>query len=606
MAGSASPKKTAEQHQEQQEVASSRRGFFAELAGLGKLWPYLRPQKTIIIIAALLVPAISALQTALPLIMQHAIDKGIIAKDQNVLLWSALLFFGCVVAEYAVRATQSVLSSLAVHRMIRELRAKLVRHVLKLKCSYHDKTLSGSLVTRATSDFDNLSESLNMGVLTSVVDIAVLTGCIIGMFSLDWHLAIYAVVIVPFVGMLVQWFSKSLKTAMMLARVKIAALNAYTQECFYGHATIKTLVAERDAVRKYGRLNVEYRDAQMGSVVLDALMFAVLEGIASVTIGVVLWMIVRDMQASTAISAGIAVAFVQYIQQLFEPLKQLGNKMAMLQGAFTSIDRIFTVLAKKKFVHGSGTVEQVRGQLSFRNVGFSYAAKDSGKDQAEQVLKDVSFQIEPGQSLAIVGATGSGKSTIIKLISRLYDGYSGSIALDGTEISVLDPQSVRRHVAIVPQDIVLFDGSIAFNITLGHPGITRAEIEEVCTKIGAHRFVSQLPGGYDFMIREQGANLSQGQRQVLAFARAMVRKPELIILDEATSSVDPASEQIIQQATAAMLAEKTVIVIAHRLSTIRKCTNILVLDKGRVIEEGTHDALLQKQGTYFGLSTAFA
>lgn len=606
MAKSERSSKSNTPHQEQHEVAASRRGFFAELAGLGKLWPYLRDQKSIIILAAVLVPAISALQTALPLILKHAIDKGILAKDQGVLFWSAIAFFSCVVAEYGVRAAQSVLSSLAVHRMIRSLRAKLVRHVLKLKCLFHDKTLSGSLVTRATSDFDNLSESLNMGVLTSVVDIAVLTGCIIGMFTLDWQLALYAVAIVPFVGALVQWFSKSLKTAMMLARVKIAALNAYTQECLYGHATIKTLVAERDAVRKYGKLNIEYRDAQMGSVVLDALMFAVLDGIASITIGVVLWLIVRDMQMESAISAGIAVAFVQYIQQLFEPLKQLGNKMAMLQGAFTSIDRIFTVLSKDEFVHGSGSLGQVRGRLAFRDVSFSYAAQDKVGEVAERVLKDVSFTVEPGQSLAIVGATGSGKSTIIKLISRLYDGYSGSIVLDGTEISYLDPLAVRSHVAIVPQDIVLFDGSIAFNIALDHPGVTRDDIEAVCKKIGAHAFVSRLPGGYDFMIREQGGNLSQGQRQVLAFARAMVRKPELIILDEATSSVDPASEQIIQQATAAMLAEKTVIVIAHRLSTIRRCTNILVLDKGRVIEEGTHEALLEKQGTYFGLSTAFA
>ena len=598
-----SKNKSANQ-QEQQEVAASRRGFFAEMAGLSKLWPYLRPQKKLIVAAAFMVPVISALQTALPLILKYSIDHGILENDSKALFWSAVLFFIVVLGEYAVRASQSVLSSLAVHRMIKSLRSKLVKHVLKLKCSFHDKTLSGSLVTRATSDFDNLSESLNMGVLTSVVDLAVLAGCIIGMFILDWHLAIWAVLVVPFVGMIVQWFSKGLKTTMMKARVKIAALNAYTQECLYGHATIKTLVAEKDAGQKYDELNIEYRDAQMGSVVLDALMFAVLDGIASITIGVVLWLIVKEFWAdagASALSIGIVIAFVQYIQQLFEPMKHLGNKMAMLQGAFTSIDRIFTILGKDDFVSGNGDVGKVKGRLSFKNVSFSYNTSN-----AHPVLHDVSFAINPGESLAIVGATGSGKSTIIKLVSKLYDGYKGSIALDDHEISYLDPQKVRQHIAIVPQDIVLFDGTLAFNISLNHPGITREQIINVCQKLGADRFIDRLPDTYDFKIKEQGANLSHGQRQVLAFARAMVRNPELIILDEATSSVDPGSEEIIQKATNTMLAEKTVIVIAHRLSTIRRCTNILVLEKGRIIEEGSHADLVAKQGAYFGLSTAFA
>ncbi len=596
-----SSKKSVEQ-QEQQEVAASRRGFFAELAGLSKLWPYLRSQKKLIVVAALMVPIISALQMGLPLILKYSIDHGILERDSKALFWSAVLFFVCVLAEYGVRASQSVLSSLAVHRMIKSLRSKLVRHVLKLKCSFHDKTLSGSLVTRATSDFDNLSESLNMGVLTSVVDLAVLLGCIIGMFVLDWHLAIWAVLVVPFVGMIVQWFSKGLKTTMMKARVKIATLNAYTQECLYGHATIKTLVAEKDAGKKYDELNIEYRDAQMGSVVLDAFMFAVLDGIASITIGLVLWLIVKEFWsegAASVISVGVVIAFVQYIQQLFEPMKNLGNKMAMLQGAFTSIDRIFTILGKDDFVSGNGEPGKVEGRLSFKHVSFSYS------NQGSPILHDVSFSINPGESLAIVGATGSGKSTIIKLVSKLYDGYQGSIALDDHEISYLDPQKVRQHIAIVPQDIVLFDGTIAFNISLNHPGITREQIIHVCKKLGADRFIERLPDTYEFRIKEQGANLSHGQRQVLAFARAMVRNPELIILDEATSSVDPGSEEIIQKATNTMLAEKTVIVIAHRLSTIRKCTNILVLERGRIIEEGSHAELVAKKGAYFGLSTAF-
>ncbi len=581
-----------------------RRGLATEFLGLGKLWPYLKSQKRLIVVAAVLIPVISALDTTLPLVLKYSIDHGISGKDDHALAMGALLFGLIVFGSYVSRASQSVVTSVAVHRMIKTLRMRLFGHVIDLNASYHDRSMSGALVTRVTSDFDNLSESLNMGVLTSLVDIAVLIGCVIGMFVLDWRLALTALFILPVVFFIVQWFSKAMKTAMLKARVKIAALNAFTQECFYGHQTVKLLTAEPAAASTYGKLNREFRDAQMGSVVLDAFMFAILDGIASITVGLALWFVVSDRLAGAALSAGVLVAFVQYVQQLFEPLKQLGNKMAMLQGAFTSIDRVFGVMNETAKIGGSKAVPSIKGDVEFRDVSFAYQA--SGAGGGTRILSDVTFKLDQGQTMAIVGPTGSGKSTLVKLLAKLYDGYDGQILLDGLDLKLLDPEALRLAMSIVPQDIVLFDGTIAFNIGLGRSTVSRQDIEAAAKEVGADDFIRRLGKGYDQEIREQGANLSHGQRQLIAFARALARNPGLVILDEATSSIDPDSEATIQAAIARILKGRTVIVIAHRLSTIRQCDRILVVDKGKIIESGKHDELLAQKGTYFGLHQAFA
>ncbi len=494
--------------------AATSSGFLSDLRGLRRLWPFLRRESRLIWIAAVLIPLISALQSALPLILRQTIDHGVIKGDTTKLLIGSAFYLIAVAAEYLARSGQTIASSLAVLRMIKTMRDKVMRHVLDLPASYHDRTLSGTLVTRATSDFDNLSESLNLGVLNSIVDVAVLIGCVVGMFLLNWHLALVALAILPPVTWVVQWFSAALKSAMTKARVKIATLNAYTQECFYGHTTIKLLRAEKTSAETYDKLNTEYRDAQMSSVILDAAMFAVLDGIASITLGLVLWLIVSGyIQGSagaswgSAITAGVLVAFVQYIQQLFEPLKQLGNKMAMLQGAFTSIDRVFGILGREERIGGIQQVSDVPGDVVFDDVNFSYQ-----KDTAHApVLRSVSFSLKSGQSLALVGATGSGKSTIIKLLTKLYEGYSGKITIGGRDLSLLEPTSLRSHMAVVPQDIALFDGTIAFNISLDRPGVSRDHVIKAAREIGAASFIERLPGSYDYEIREQGSNLSQGQ-----------------------------------------------------------------------------------------------
>ncbi len=579
------------------------RSSMDDFRNMRKLWPYLRPWKGRMIYACLLIPMILLTSSGIPLVIRHAVDDGMLKKDMSAVAHMAIAFLALVLMEYAFRAGQTMLMATSIHKMIRSLREVLVRHIIKLSSRYHDKNLSGALVTRATSDFDNMSESLNHGILTAVVDVAVVVGAIFGLFYLHWQLALAVTLIMPFIVLFVIVTSGAMKSTMLLARVKIASLNAYTQESLIGMTTLKLLTGEGSAAKTIETKAVEYRDAQMKTVILDAAMFAVLDGAASITTGILLWLAISPKLESLgmgAISPGILVAFVSYIGNIFDPLKQLGSKMAMMQGAFTAIDRIFSVLETQEFIKGDLPLQTLSGHLFFKDVSFSY---DETKEH--RVLKGVSFDVEPGRSLAIVGRTGSGKSTIIRLVSKLYDGYEGEIAIDGRPLSAIDEISLRKQIAIVPQDITLFDGTIAHNISMGHEGITAEKIEASARLVGAHQFIKELPGQYSYQITTAGSSLSHGQKQLIAFARALAKDPKLIILDEATSSVDPASEAMIQSAIKKILHRQTVIVIAHRLSTIEGCDEILVLDHGKVIERGNHRELLNASGVYAGMIKSF-
>lgn len=565
---------------------------------LAKLWPWLSASKRQIMIAAFTIPLAALLETAAPIMIQRTIDLGVMKQDKHAVMQWALLYFGIVIFSYAARVTQSIAAAKAVHRMIFGMRESLIRHVLRLPPTFHDKQLSGALATRATGDFDNLSESLNQGVLSSIIDVFALCGCVIGMFILSPRLALLTIFLVPIVAWIVLWFSKKLNEAMMDSRKKIAALNGYTQEAFSAMSAVKLLNATSQVTNHYRGLNKKYRDAQMKSVFYDALMFSTLDGISSITLGLALFMVIRTAGIGDGLSAGIIVGFVQYVQQIFEPLKQLGTKMAMLQGAFTSIERIFGLLERTESIPGSKLVpwkENHAPEIRFSHVSFEYG-KESGP-----VLSDISFTIPPRTSLAVVGATGSGKSTIVKLLCKMYSGHSGVITIDGEDINELSADALRRNMAIVPQDIVLFDGSISFNISLGAKDVSDADIREAAAITGADRFIQNLKGGFDYLVREGATNLSHGQRQLIAFTRALVRRPAVIVLDEATSSIDPQSEALIQEALQRILKGRTVIVIAHRLNTIERCDQVLVMSKGRVMEQGTIQGLLNKKGHFYGL-----
>lgn len=579
---------------------SSSSQMLQDFKNLKKLWPFLVPDKLMLLLSLLLIPLITLIQLFEPFVLKHAIDDGIMSAQPSNLVFYASIYLGMVLVEYLCRTTQSLTTSTLVQRMILRLRSQLCRHVMSLSASFHDQNMSGALTTRATSDFDNLSESLTQGVVESVVDIFVLLGCMGGMWLLSPKLALIIFIIVPLTGLIVLWFSSAIKVSMLKARVALAQLNAYTQECLYGLSTIKLLTAENESQSKFKDLSLKYRNSQMTSVGLDALLYSLLDGLAAITIGFTLWIILSyfHLDEGGGLSAGIVVAFVRYIQQTFDPLKQLGQTIAMMQGVFTGIDRIFGLLETQSFIAGHLKPTHIQGHIRFSDVSFHYQVSKKSENP-HLALDAMSFEIPAKSSLALVGPTGGGKSTIIKLLTKLYDGYSGSITLDGMEMRDLDPHVLRESISIVPQDIVIFRATIAFNIGLDL--VSREAIVEAAKLVGIHDFIMSLPQNYESLILDRGENLSLGQKQLLIFARALARKPSLVILDEATSAIDTQSEKIIEQAIAKIFSQTSVIVVAHRLSTIQHCDHILAIEKGKVVESGSHKELLKIKGLYHKL-----
>lgn len=569
------------------------RAIVNDLKGLRRLWPYLRQDWILLGLIAIMVPLISLSQTIGPIIIKRAVDEGIILADKAVLSSYAFMLLGIMILDYTARMTQSLATSHSVFRFIRRLRMELIRHLMKLSCRFHDKNLSGALTTRATSDFEQITTSLSQGVLQSLVDVFVLVGCFTGMFILDWRLCLFAILLLPLIAAIVSWLSFAIKKYSLAARRFLATANAYAHEAFVGMARVKSLTLEDRVSKTFYQRSEDFRKSQMTSVSYDAFLYSVLEGLSSIVVGFALWAILSRMIDLSALSAGLIIAYIRYLQQMFEPLKQLGSNLGQLQGVFAAIDRIFDLLAKPLPKDATGEITGWQGQVSFDRVSFRY------ETNSNETLRDISFEIHPGQSVAVVGRTGSGKSTITKLILKLYGGYEGEIRLGASPVTALNGAWIRRNCALVPQDIHLFKGSIAFNISLDRDHCDQAMIEHACRLVGADKFIRQLPGTYNFELQEGGLNLSQGQRQLLVFARALVFEPPMVILDEATAHVDPETERLIQTATEKMLSGRSALIIAHRLATVKRCDQILVLSEGQIVEKGNHDELMARQGHYY-------
>ena len=566
----------------------------------GRFWRFLRPYRSLLAAGLALIPLMTLAGLAQPYLLKLGIDQAIATGDRDGLLLVSLLLLGAIVAEYVLSGAQLFLLNLAGVRALSDTRSALYRHVMAQGSSFFDRRPVGSLLTRSTSDVEALSEVLTLGVISIFADVLMIVGILTAMVLLDLRLTLLTFSVSPVVVLIVNTFRKKLRHFSEIIRRSLSQLNGYLAENLVGVKVVQLFGREDKSVTEFKDLNYRFLDAYRRSNWYDASLYAIMDGISSVCVALMLWYGgLRHLDG--ALTVGLLIAFIEYITRIFVPIRELSGKVATLQRAVAALERIFGLLDTHAEIRGGERIEgPVEGSIRFDHVTFRYEGTE------REVLRDVSFTMRPRQVTALVGATGSGKTTIGKVLTRTVVGYEGAVTLEGRELSTLDPNQVRSLVGVVQQDVFLFSGSVLENITLGNPAISRERAASAAKLLGAHELIERM-GGYDAAVAERGANLSAGQAQLIAFARAMAHDPPILILDEATASIDSMTEAAIQRATERILELKTVLVIAHRLSTIQAADEILVLHRGEIVERGTHASLLARQGRYAHLyETQFA
>lgn len=561
-----------------------------------RLWAYIRPHRGIFWAAMLCLPLTSACSLAQPYLLKIAIDHYIGEADRAGLLRTGVLYGLAMVAEFGFLYLQYYLMMLVAQRSLAALRVDLVRHLQELPTAFFDRNPVGRLVTRLTTDVDVINEMFAAGALTILMDVATLLGIVAIMVAIEWHLALVVLAVVPVVVVAINYFRVKARQNYRAIRDRLARLNAYLQEALAGMTVIQLFAREVASQRRFDRLNEEFRDANHYANIYEAALFSIIEAISSVAIALILWYGGAGIVAGT-FAFGTLVAFIEYMQRFFVPIRDFSTKYAVMQSAMSSAERIFELLDQPVPIASPATPQApatVRGRIEFDHVWFAYVGED-------WVLRDVSFTVTPGETIALVGPTGSGKTTIIKLLNRSYDVARGRVLVDGIDVRDWDLATLRRHIGVVLQDVFLFSGTVASNLTLDRPDVPRETAVAAAAAVHADPFIRRLPRAYDEPVRERGNNLSVGQRQLLSFARALAYAPSILVLDEATSSVDSETELLIQDALRRLLAGRTSLVVAHRLSTIEDADRILVLHAGELREAGTHGELLQRRGLYYKL-----
>ena len=527
-----------------------------------------------------------------PLLIQYTVDHFILHPEYDMLMSMTILMIGILIIEALGQFYSNFITNRLGQYVIRDLRTNVFNHISKLRITYFDQTPIGTLVTRVVSDIETIASIFTEGVVIVFGDLLQLTVVLSVMFYTDWRLTLISISTIPLLLVATNIFKNGIKHAFQEVRTQVARLNAFVQEHITGMNVVQIFNREEEEMAAFEKINKEHRTAHIQSVWHYSIFLPIVEILSAVSLGLLIWLGARGV-ISGSFTVGNLVAFTMYISMLFRPIRTLADRFNTLQMGMVSSERVFQVLDTHDYVTDSGDYKpsHVEGQINFSSVWMAYKDED-------WILRDVSFDAAPGTTIAIVGATGSGKTTIINLINRFYDFQKGSIEIDGKDIRSYSSETIRSHISVVLQDVFLFSDTIANNISLNNPEISRAEIEAAAEKVGADEFIKKLPGGYDFNVMERGGMLSAGQRQLIAFIRAYLFNPAILVLDEATSSVDTETEQMIQRAIDAVTANRTSIVIAHRLATIQKADTILVMDHGKIIERGNHQELLKQNGHY--------
>ncbi len=573
--------------------SESNTGNVIDIILLKRVLAYAKPYRLQFIIAAISAVLLSVLGPIRPMLINYAIDNYILIPNKERLLNITTLLLALLFLEAFIQFFYIYLSTWIGQHVIQDLRAKIFKHILSLKMRYFDNTPIGTLVTRAVSDIETIADIFSQGLLVIIAELLKLVVVVIMMFYTDWRLAIIAMLTIPILLVATSWFKRNIKASFQDVREQVSQLNTFVQEHIVGMNIVQIFNREQAEYKKFKAINKSHRDAHLKSIFYYAVFFPIVEVLSAMSIGLIVWYGGQGILSGKDITVGELIAFILFIHMMFRPIRQLADRFNILQMGIVGSERVFKVLDQDEKIAnlGRNTLEKLEGSISFKDVDFSYK-------QDELVLKGLTFEIKAGKMLALVGRTGAGKTSIISVLNRFYETQKGIIAIDGININTIQLSNLRENIALVQQEVFLFSDSILNNITLFDADITRVKIIESAKEIGVHKFIETLPNTYDYVVGERGVTLSAGQRQLIAFLRVYVRNPKILILDEATSSIDTATEELLQNALEKLSKDRTTIVIAHRLSTIVKADKILHLKDGYVLEEGTHEQLLQNGGAY--------
>ena len=555
---------------------------------------FVKPYRGVFVAVALFAILSSIFSTAQPYLIKVAIDDFITPKNYEGLLHITYILIALLCAEVLMQFLFSYFSNWLGQTVIRDVREKLFAHLLRLKMRYFDKSSIGVLVTRAVNDMERIGEIFSSGLFEMASDVLKMLVITVVMFVIDWKLALISYATMPLILYFTRWFQRSMNAAFVEVRKEVANLNSFVQERISGIKIVQLFAQEREELENFKKINEKHKQAWLKTIWYNSIFFPIGDLCISITIALIVWFGGRQIVGDNVYDLGNIFLFIQLTQQLFRPIRHIADKFNTFQMGIIASDRVFAILETENDSETEGQKEltEVKGAIQFENVHFEYVA-------GEEILHGISFEVKEGETIAIVGATGAGKTTITNLLNRFYDLSSGAIYIDGVNIEEYTLSSLRKHIATVLQDVFLFADSVLNNITLKNPAISEEEVIAAAKSIGVHDFLMSLPEGYHYNVKERGSMLSAGQRQLIAFLRAYVHKPQILILDEATSSVDSHSEQLIQQATDKMTEGRTSIIIAHRLTTVKKANKIIVLDKGNIVETGTHEELLQIENGYY-------